>query len=98
MDNAVKNTVKGYIEIKNEMAEEYPILVIEDSGVGMSAEQIQHYNSFLHSDHSAAVTSYVGFGFLFMKDAQTLLDLKIELEPAPYGGLRVLLHLYNCTS
>lgn len=98
MDNAVKNTVKGYIEIKNEMAENYPILVIEDSGIGMSADQIQHYNSFLGADHSAAVTSYVGFGFLFMKDVQTLLDLKIELEPAPYGGLRVLLHLYKCKS
>lgn len=96
MDNAVKNTVKGYIEVKNEMGDQYPILVIEDCGIGMSAEQIEHYNSFLNADHSAAVSSYVGFGFLFMKDAQNLLDLKIALEPAPYGGLRVLLHLYKC--
>lgn len=96
VDNAIKNTSQGTVEIRNEMAGDQYILVVEDSGAGLPAEQIDQYNTFFTDLSKDKINNrYVGFGFLFMRDVQSLLQVRITLAAAASGGLSVSVLLYQ---
>ncbi|RQO31677.1 hypothetical protein DBR32_06940 [Taibaiella sp. KBW10] len=96
IDNAIKNTRQGTIEIRNEDIDGHAVLIIEDSGRGLSEEQIAHYNTFFSDQSNDNINNrYVGFGFLFMKDVQSMLHLQIVLRSVRPQGLRVDIYLHQ---
>lgn len=87
LDNAVKFTRNGQIEVESERIDGFTMIVIKDNGIGMSPSQIEYYTS-LHKniDDEKLLLQKYGMGLHLVLQLIHILDGKIELESnAPSG-------------
>lgn len=81
LDNAVKFTKNGQIRITAEVAEDFTVIIIKDSGSGMTASQIEYYTT-LHKniDNEKLLLQKYGMGLHLVLQLIHILNGKIELE------------------
>ncbi len=87
LSNAIKFTEKGgKIRIKTEVDEQEYRIRVEDTGVGIPAENRQHiFNRFFQSARSSEITG-TGIGLSITKSFVELMEGSIEVESEPGKG------------
>lgn len=95
ISNAIKFTPeKGMIEIKTEQTEAETIILVEDTGIGMSDETIQKVNAKQY--YTTAGTSMEkgsGFGLMLCSDLINRHDGSLTIESMPGKGSRFVIKL-----
>ncbi len=88
LDNAVKFTKNGRIDVESEIRDNSVIIVIKDNGTGMSPSQIEYYTS-LHKniDDEKLLLQKYGMGLHLVLQLIHILDGKIELENNTPSGI-----------
>jgi len=95
LDNAVKFTTAGTIDIRVRMAGEHLICEIEDTGIGICPDDQQFIFDEFHQVDGLSSTKYrgSGLGLTLVRDLLGLLDGEIELTSEVGQGTRVAFHL-----
>ena len=86
VDNAIKNTKNGTIQINTIEKDGVIILSVNDTGKGMTTTQMALFNNYF-SQPSDRQNPGIGFGFMIIKEIAVLLRLKIRLEKLPEEGI-----------
>jgi signal transduction histidine kinase len=91
LDNAVKFTPDGgTVRLDVFMEESYPVVVVEDTGLGISSEHLPHlFERFYRADRGRARVGGAGLG---LSIARWILDqhgARIEISSVPDEGTRV---------
>jgi signal transduction histidine kinase len=91
LDNAVKFTPNGgTVRLDVFMEESYPVVVVEDTGLGISSEHLPHlFERFYRADRGRARVGGAGLG---LSIARWILDqhgARIEIGSVPDQGTRV---------
>ena len=89
IDNAVKNTKNGAVQIGNTEQEGVVVLYVNDTGKGMTPAQLSLFNDYFKQYQPATHHPGIGFGFMIIKEIATLLRLEIRLENLPEGGVSI---------
>ena len=81
LDNAIKNTFNGTIEVKLQKLGNNLILKIKDTGAGMSMETLERYRKvFDNSDNEKINVSGSGLGLHIVSETAKLMNAKIEIN------------------
>ena len=92
LDNAVKNTTKGEIILSvKQLATEWVELSIQDTGIGMSKEQLEMLD--LENAYGFQFSIKDKLGFQIIKDLSILLKAKLKVESVLGSGTTVTLLL-----
>lgn len=81
IDNSIKNTVGGIVKIEHETLEHHDIIIISDTGCGISPEELKEYNEYLNDENKTEHDTYTGLGFSIIKNILPLIDTQITLSP-----------------
>ncbi len=82
IDNAVKVTVNGAVIITAEKASDHTKLVIQDNGIGMTAQLVDWVNSSPNSP-DADKGNGSGLGLLIVKELTALLNIRLQVNSEP---------------
>jgi signal transduction histidine kinase len=92
IDNAVKHTIGGSIIVQTHCDEEGLLsLRIQDTGQGMTEEQVRKYNHFFRSNNFNKSERPSGFGLIIVKEIARILALKISMESVLNKGTTVII-------
>jgi signal transduction histidine kinase len=91
LDNAVKYTTKGYVEITVEQRDGMLVIFLSDTGCGMPLPVLDWVNQEDNSETS--VLSKAGIGLLLVKELLTMIGGKLSARPGVDGGTIVSLQL-----
>lgn len=93
MDNAIKYTNGGTIEIKFINENNTGTLHIKDTGEGMKDEVFQMLENYIKQDplEDNKSVSGPGYGYRFIKDFCSVLNLQIEIDSSRKNGTTVTL-------
>jgi signal transduction histidine kinase/CheY-like chemotaxis protein len=95
VSNAIKYTEDGSVHVYIERAQQGVILHVEDSGVGIAANRLEHiFADYVTSDEPAAgVDARLGLGLGIVRRCAHLLDLRITVYSQPGQGSCFSVHL-----
>ena len=95
LDNAVKYTNdKGTISVTLSQDNGKSILLIEDDGVGISADNLPYiWNRFWQADPSRSLNTGVGLGLSLVKEIMEFLNGNVEVESTLGKGTRFIVTL-----
>ncbi len=90
VDNAVKYTpAGGRVEISLRREDSYAVLEIEDTGIGMKADEISRiFDPFFRGQNAHSLAPGVGLGLTVAKRILELHGARIEVEGREGGGTR----------
>lgn len=92
IDNAVKNTNSGTIEIGAKLDTDKISYWIEDTGIGMSQDIIDYYNkTFKIRDPEKLILSTYGIGLHLVLELLIILKGNITFSNPDNGGTRVII-------
>jgi signal transduction histidine kinase len=89
IDNAIKNTKNGTIEISTSEEGGTVVLRVEDAGKGMTPAQINVFNNYFMQLQPGGHHPGIGFGFMIIKEIASLLRLEIRLERLSEKGVSI---------
>lgn len=89
IDNAVKVTVNGKVNIKAESSDSYIKMIIQDDGIGMTPSLVDWVNASL-SLQDANKASGSGLGLLIAKDLAVLLNISLRVSSEPGSTVFIL--------
>jgi signal transduction histidine kinase len=92
LDNAAKFTLEGRIEIAVDVEKNRLRCAIDDSGVGICADDLEYvYDEFYQVDETSS-TRYrgAGLGLTLVRELVALLDGEVRIESEVGGGTRVV--------
>lgn len=95
LDNAVKFTATGRIEIGARLEADRLICTVEDTGIGICADDVPLlYDDFFQVDaHSSATYPGAGLGLAVARELIALMDGTIGLQSEPGRGTRVVFEI-----
>ncbi len=96
LTNAVKHTQEGEIKLSaNALDDNYAELVIEDTGSGIDASQLEHiFKEYYQTDNSNhPPTSGFGLGLAIVNRIAPLLDISVSIESEIGEGTKVTLRV-----
>ena len=95
MDNAIRYTPShGKIEITVQEQHDHVIVVIENTGTGLTQELIQHFGERFYRVLGTQ-TQGSGLGLSICKKIVALHHGEIQFSPSTLGGLKVRLCLFK---
>ena len=93
LDNAIKNTNDGTIALKTIVKDEEIILTINDSGKGMSKEQVIKYNQIINQKADNLEYFNNGMGLQIIAELLVIMDVKMTVLSEEGIGTEVTLYL-----
>lgn len=94
IDNAIKYTDKGLIEVRLETSEQETTIAVSDSGIGISEEDLPHvFEPFKQIVDTTRMREGAGLGLSICKHLVELHDGRIELESTEGKGTTFLVFL-----
>ena len=100
VSNAVKYTLRGWVELRCVAGPHSVVIAVQDSGIGIPADQLTHiYEEFYQAgvDHWVSREGY-GLGLSIVHRLVALLGLRISVESEPGRGSTFTLELPRGTS
>lgn len=87
IDNAIKYTDKGKIEVKLKTNEQETTIIVSDSGIGISEEDLPHvFEPFKQIVDTSRMREGAGLGLSICKHLVELHDGRIEIESSEESG------------
>lgn len=92
IDNAVKNTLNGSIDIFVEKTQKGTIIIIRDSGNGMTIEQMKYYNEIIqNNDRAKLILQKYGLGLHLVVQLLTMINGEINFsQNLPKGTITTI--------
>lgn len=93
LDNAIKNTKNGKIQIECVVENDLISLRIEDTGTGIGPQTLQDIQAFFkHEDSNKKITKPIGLGLKIIK--QLLPYIKAKVEISSQSAVGTIFYLY----
>ncbi|WP_118973194.1 ligand-binding sensor domain-containing protein [Taibaiella koreensis] len=89
IDNAIKHSHSGSITLSAHKHDEQVALSVEDTGKGMTGEQVTLLNQFLNEKNAGPENAAVGLGYFTIADTLELLKGHITVHSREGEGTRV---------
>lgn len=90
IDNAFKFSVRGQaITVKGKKEDDAYVLTVEDSGRGMSSEQMRKINAFMQFERDYHEQQGLGLGLALVKQLSEIYDVKFEPIGDKENGITV---------
>jgi K+-sensing histidine kinase KdpD len=93
LDNCIKNTSNGTIQVEFEHDDYQYTITITDTGKGIPSEEIEEYNDYLNNENKQDNMNYTGLGFSIVKSVLPLINGQITLKENQPKGIIFLLTL-----
>jgi signal transduction histidine kinase len=96
LDNAIKNTFEGYINIETKISKSILYLSVEDTGTGMPIEIKNYYLNLLknHETDKLAIQNY-GLGLHMVLELLRLLKGDLKIDSKENKGTKVTIIIDN---
>jgi signal transduction histidine kinase len=91
LDNAMKFTEQGHIEVRYEGQKQQARILVEDTGCGIPAEKAEVI--FRHFEKVDSFVPGIGLGLCLCRSIVTLLGGEVSLDTAYTGGSRFVIEL-----
>lgn len=95
LDNAIKFTLEGTIQIKSNVIGSRIKITIEDSGMGMSSRQVNKINAYISEGPAPQEISTQGLGLKIAKDLITIMQGWMRISSTPKIGTIITIELPN---
>ena len=96
IDNAVKNTKDGFIDVFVEQTKDGKIIIIKDSGNGMTDEQIKYYNELLKNNlEDKLILQKYGLGLHLVLQLLMMIDGELQLAQNYPKGTTAIINIKN---
>ena len=98
--NAAKNTEKGEIRITYEISDSFSLLVVSDTGTGISQELLEKLNNQeqMISEYASGYGKKYRFGFVIIKELLQLINGNIKIESKLGEGTQVFIKFREAMS
>jgi signal transduction histidine kinase len=93
IDNAIKFTLEGTIQLKSNVIGSRVKLTIEDSGMGMSSIQVTKINDYNSKEPSSQGMSTQGLGLKITKDLVAIMQGWMRISSQPKEGTVITIEL-----
>lgn len=93
IDNAIKFTVEGTIQLKSNVIGSRVKITIEDSGMGMSSMQVKKINTYNSKEPSSQEMSTQGLGLKITKDLVVIMQGWMRISSQPKEGTIITIEL-----
>ncbi len=79
LDNSIKHTTQGTVNVKLETTQHDTIIIISDTGKGIAPQEMKEYNEYLNDEHKPENKNYTGLGFSIIKNILPLINARLIL-------------------
>ncbi|MGM0635996.1 MAG: sensor histidine kinase [Bacteroidota bacterium] len=93
LDNAIKNTLNGRIEISAKTVANQLLIKISDTGSGMNSDTLERYREIFSKESNHTSVSGSGLGLYIVSESARLMNAKIDIESIKNQGTTFMMKL-----